>query len=489
MNRSDPVRPGAFPQLRLAAKLLTAIAIGVALVLIFLPPLQAKFVSDTFVLYERARAQSPYDLVSLFVPQGGYWYRPLTDIVFWLEVRAFGPEAIGYHLLALTAHVVSTALVFLLAGRLAGSRKAAICAALIFLANPHAQEALWDVADLHTVLATPILLASLLSYSRGRRKGAWLLAVLAIGVDESGLLAIAIIGLYELIVACPAVRWSSLKGSLRRLTPFAVVAAVYLAARIFTGSIYTEVPNACRTPKCLVAAAGEYFNRFLMRPDSLLNSLWTQRWIYVALGLLVVAVVVLLTRPWSWREKRIPAFVVAWLAVATSFFVLSLWPYVADRFVYVPDCALAVLIGVVAARAVAAWPEWSRPRRWAGSAVAFMGVAWIAAGLWMLFNRGQLWIGAGEQAASVVSEVHALVPDPPRDAVFIFRNVPDETSPAIPPGNTGPYVFHNGLDSAIRLEYDRSDLTAVRGDSSSGSSATGRTFVFEIRDGSVVEIP
>lgn len=39
MNRSDPIRPGALLQLRFAAKLLTAIGIGLALVLIFLPPL------------------------------------------------------------------------------------------------------------------------------------------------------------------------------------------------------------------------------------------------------------------------------------------------------------------------------------------------------------------------------------------------------------------------------------------------------------------
>ena len=489
MNRSDPIRPGALLQLRFAAKLLTAIGIGLALILIFLPPLQAKFVSDTFVLYERARAQSPYDLVALFVPQPGHWYRPVTDLVFWLEVRAFGQDPIGYHLLALTSHVVSTALIFLLTERLAGSRKAALCAAVVFLANPHAQEPLWDVADLHTVLSTSILLASLLSYSAGRRKGALLLAVLAVGVDEAGLLVIPMIGLYELIVACPTARWSSLKRSLLRLVPFAVgVAVAYLAMRMLAGSIYSEVPNTCRTPKCLAVAAGEYFNRFLVRPDLLLNSLWTWRWIYVALGLLAVTLVLLLTRPWAWRERRIPAFVVAWLAVATSFFILSLWPYIADRFVYVPDCALAVLIGVIAARAGDARPAWSPVRRWASFAVTCAFATWIAAGLWMLFDRGQLWIGAGEQAASIVREVHALVPIPPRDAVFIFRNVPAMTSAAIPPGNTGPYLFDNelSLGSAIRLEYDRSDLTVVRGDS---SSATGRTFVFETRDGSVVQIP
>ena len=119
-------------------------------------------------------------------------------------------------------------------------------------------------------------------------------------------------------------------------------------------------------------------------------------------------------------------------------------------------------------------------------AAACIVAAWIAAGMWMLVNRGQLNIGAGEQAASIVREVHALVPDPPRGAVFIFGNVPVWASPTIPPGNTGPYLFNNGLDSAIRLEYDRSDLFVVV--SRDSSSATG-AFVFDIRDGSVVRIP
>jgi hypothetical protein len=106
----------------------------------------------------------------------------------------------------------------------------------------------------------------------------------------------------------------------------------------------------------------------------------------------------------------------------------------------------------------------------------------------MLFNRGQLWIDAGQQATSIIREIHTLVPDPPRDAVFVFRNPPAMASPAIPPGNTGAYVFANimGLDSAMRLEYGRSDLTVVTDDA---SSAAGKVFVFELRNGSVVQVP
>ncbi len=50
MNRIDPVRPDVYFRLRLAAKWLTALALGVALVLIFLPPLLAEFTSDTFTI-------------------------------------------------------------------------------------------------------------------------------------------------------------------------------------------------------------------------------------------------------------------------------------------------------------------------------------------------------------------------------------------------------------------------------------------------------
>jgi hypothetical protein len=488
LNRGNPFRLRAILQPRNAARLLAALAIGIALALVFLPPLRTKFVSDTFGLYSLARVQSPADLIGLFVPQAAHWYRPLNDIFFWLEAHAFGQEAIGYHLVALMAHVISAALILLLTERLSGSRKAAVCAALVFLVNVHAHEPLWDVADLHTALSTLIFLAVLLSYVAGRRKVSWLLALIALGVDETGLLAIATIGLYEVIVAVTAVNWTSLRVSILRLAPFAILGIAYLAMRLFNGSIYVEnIP--CRTPRCLLAASEEYFSRSFVRPEMLV-SWWDHRWIYVALGLAIIAVIVFLTKPWTWPERRTSAFVIAWWALATSYFVLSLWPYIADRFVYVPDCALAVLIGLVAARTFDTRVNLSQARRWGNVAIAAVLVAWVAAGLWMLYGRGQLWIKAGDEAASITHTIHALVPNPPPNSVFIVLDVPHETQPAIPPGNTGPYVFHNGLESAIRLEYNRSDLTVVPVEGSSlPTPAPAAAFVFDVRDGSVVQIP
>ena len=83
------VGSGASLQKRVALLLLSVAGAGLAL-LVFVPPLVAKFTSDTFYLYERAMYQSPHDILALFVPVTDNWYRPLTDLAMWFEARAFG---------------------------------------------------------------------------------------------------------------------------------------------------------------------------------------------------------------------------------------------------------------------------------------------------------------------------------------------------------------------------------------------------------------
>ena len=452
------VGSGASLRTRIALLLAAVAGIGLAL-LVFVPPMVAKFTSDTFYLYERAMYQSPHDILALFVPVTDNWYRPLTDLAMWLEARAFGQDPIGYHVVALVSHLLCTALIFALTVRLTGSRKAALLAGLIFLANPHAQQPLWDISFLHVVIQTPLFLTALLAYMTGRRKVALLLAVLGLGVDESGLVIIAIVGLYELIMVCPALNWSSLKVSCLRLAPFAAVVLVYLGARILTGSIYTEAGAACREPRCLSTALGEWSSRFLFRPDELLSGLWAHRPLFAAAALVLWVCIVLLVRPWSWREKRVPLFVAGWFVVATAFFILSLWPYIADRFLYVPECALAILIAVAALRVGESRPQWSAARKWVNCAMACVLAVWIAVGGWMMLGRGQLNVTAGDQAASITHQIHVLVPNPKPGAVFVVLETPFLMRPDVPPGNDGPYLFNNGLQSAVRLEYGRGDLS------------------------------
>lgn len=482
------VGSGAGLRTRVALLLAAVAGIGLAL-LVFVPPMVARFTSDTFYLYERAMYQSPHDILALFVPVTDNWYRPLTDLAMWLESRAFGTDPIGYHVVALASHLLCTALIFALTVRLTGSRKAALLAGLIFLANPHAQQPLWDISFLHVVIQTPLFLTALLAYVTGRRKVALLLALLGLGVDESGLVIIAIVGLYELIMVCPALNWTSLKVSILRLAPFAAVALVYLGARILTGSIYTEAGAACREPRCLSIALGEWSSRFLFRPDELLSGLWAHRPLFAAAALVVWVAIVVLVRPWTWREKRVPLFVAGWFVVATAFFILSLWPYIADRFLYVPDCALAVLIAVAALRVGESRPQWSTAMKRVNYAMACVLAVWIAVGAWMMLGRGQLNVTAGDEAASITHQIHVLVPNPKPGAVFVVLETPFLTNPDVAPGNDGPYLFNNGLQSAVRLEYGTSDLSIYAARTKELPSLKA-DYVLDIReDTSVVLMP
>jgi len=139
------------------------VVLVVAFVNVFVPPLQTRFVSDTFVQFVNSKAMSFHDVLTTYIPSAATWYRPTTTAVFWFEVRIFGSDPVGYHVFALACHMLTAGLIYELARRLTGARWAALLAALIFLFCPQAHEPLWDVADLHTVLSGPVLLAALLA--------------------------------------------------------------------------------------------------------------------------------------------------------------------------------------------------------------------------------------------------------------------------------------------------------------------------------------
>lgn len=468
---------------------LVAIFVAVLAVLaavVFIPPLRAKFVSDTFVLYEVAKQQSLLDALSQYVPDAGHWYRPTTGLVFWLEAHVFATAPLGYHLIALGCHVLSCVLIYVLVRRISGVRTAAAIAALTFLFLPHAQEALWDIADLHTALAGSVLLAAVLAYVTGRRWPALFLSIAALTIDESGILAVALIALYEVTVVSRSFGRRFLTDVALRLAPFLLVAAAYIGTRLLAGSIYNEITDPCRSPKCLIVAAAEYFNRFYIRPDAFLRDIWAHRITFVAVGVVLGLMLLVALRPWAWARLRPAAFAFGWLVVGSMFFVLALWPYIPDRFLYIPDMGLAMLVGAGVAELPKGWHVGTAVRKAGLLGAAGVFIAWFSLGLPMLVERGGMWVQAGDQAASIVDSVRNMVPDPPANTVFLFTGIPHSTSPDIPPGNTGPYVFHNGLGAALRLAYGRNDLSAKE---ASLANANQSDFVFTINAGSVSRDP
>lgn len=442
---------------------LLAGSVGLIAALVFLPHLRAGFVSDAFGFLGRARGATLGSLAALFIPSATTWYRPVTGLVFWIEYRLFGLDPIGYHAVALACHVASSVLIFRLSRRVARSDLGASLAAGAFLFSVHAHEVVFDIADLHNALSGVALLACVLAYARGARGVSLGLGALTMTIDETGLLALPLVGLWEAAFAVRSAGRRPIIAAAIRLAPFAALTAGYLAFRMLVGGAIAGEGPPCRTVTCLAVAAAEYLNRLFVRPDSLLSGIWTRRFSLAAATLVTVAVALALVRPWTWRTWRPALYGAAWVAGTTLFFILALFPYVTDRFVYVPDMGLALLLAAAAAESRRRWPAASRAARAGAALVGLAVILWIAAGASMLAHRGQLWDRAGARARSIVESTAALVPDPPPNALFVFREVPDSDTPDVPPGNTGPYLFRNGLRAALRIRYGRTDLEVKRG--------------------------
>lgn len=460
--------------------------------MVFLRGLQAGFLSDAFVFIESTRNLSFSSILARFIPSGESWYRPATEFAFWLEYQTFGSAPLGYHVVALLCHIASSILLYFVALHLTRHRVASGVAAYVFLLTIHAHEVVWDVADLHNALGGVGLLATILLFMKGSYALAFPVAALTLTIDETGLLILPIVGLHELLFRVRKLSKHNAATAFFHILPFVALTIGYVLFRLVlvpTGFFNETVP--CHTIRCIAIGGLEYINRLFVRTEHLMGLIWDHRPMFAIAILLSVALLILLLRPWKWRNWRAIGFAGGWLVGSVLYYILALWPYVADRFLYIPDMGLALLIGTASAEVMNQW-NWpganptSTPWRASAVSVAAIAVLWVGAGIPMLWSRGELWDKAGKQAEAVIERTYALVPNPPPNATFLISNVPDSYSPAIPPGNTGPYLFRNGLDSALRMRYNRSDISMVRDFNQGSQTRSPGVILLTIDNGEVM---
>lgn len=448
---------------RTSLLLLTAIAASGLLA--FRTGLEAGFLSDAFIFRQQFGREPLTWVLGHYIPQRHIpglagWYRPTTELVYWLEVRAFGDSPLGYHLVALGCHVTTALLLALLAFRLTTSRIGALVAGLAFVLSLHAQEVVYDIADLHHALAGVALSGTLLAHVIGRRWWALGLAMVAFTVDENALLIVPLVALYEATLGA-----GGLRGRARRVTPFAALSVAYAAWRIgVTRALpYNEVGDPCRSPECIGNGVAHYWARLWVRPDTWRADIWRDRIELALIALVGVALVLAIVQPWRWERRGWGAFLFGfgWALGALLFSVLTLYPYVTDRFLYVADAGLAVMLGAAAAAAAGVWQRsyvlGRAPLAVAGLVIAF----WLGMAVPMLERRGELYVAASEQAQGIIESTVALNPDPAPKTLFLYRDLPLSYTPAIPPGNTGPHVFNNGIGAAITMRYGRPEIYAA----------------------------
>lgn len=151
------------------------------------PALAVGFLADDYEWFSIVRNLESQEVWRLFWPRSitpvRALYRPFVGLLFWADWRVWGLEPHGYHLRNLLWHAVSVAGVFFLASSLwkvirrRDGITAGLFAASWFAVNPLLPEAVTWIDGRYDVLASALLLWSLVSLvgwlQEGRRSGWW----------------------------------------------------------------------------------------------------------------------------------------------------------------------------------------------------------------------------------------------------------------------------------------------------------------------------
>ena len=368
--------------------------------------LHGEFVLDDVAFYvDNAAFAIRHDLAHFFLT--GWWenanvqskaplYRPLGLVVMWVNQNLFGSNVVAHHLFSIVMHVGATLLLFrLLCILLPGSGVLpSMAGALIFALHPvHVEAVTWIIAYGHLV-ATVLLLGSLLLYLRhlehphwGRYGVSLLLYLLALFVIESAVVFPLLVTAYEYL------RYRRV--DVRRVLPFWFGLAVYFVVRrlVLGEAIPLEISDiaAWKVMLSYAAASIEYLVLpwpqyvYLTQPGHGIV-MPGQGWIALMIVLVALAMMRLKV-----PNKPIMLFGLGWIAIALSAPVLAglhPQPLFALRALYLPSAGLSILVawavassagklqvsvlGVVAIAAVLAVPAaLAANRDWLDNAMVF----------------------------------------------------------------------------------------------------------------------
>jgi hypothetical protein len=295
------------------------------------------------------------------------YFRPLTNLSYWLDAWLWNSQAVGYHVTNWLLHAAATSLTFELLLRLTGDPALALLSASLFAAHPIHTESVDMVQGRTDLLATLFMLLSLLAFRR-----------YLVGSTPAGATAAATVSLLGFLGALlakeNAVMWPALAIGLAWADPpatqprrrvgvmllavMAVLSAYLLARRAVLGAILEADLRGLATPRVgLVPMTLIGYVGLLLWPFSLsfirqvpAPETWTDFRVLGA-GLLAAAILgglVLLA-----RRDRLAALGAGW-TVVTLLPVLNLVPIpgfaMAERYLYLPSVGFCLLVAALLRR-------------------------------------------------------------------------------------------------------------------------------------------
>lgn len=210
---------------------------SVLVIFCFFPLLGYFMAQDDLVLLYRSNAE-PAQFFASFFGHSPRHFRPLTKMVyFFLAYKAFGLNALAYHLVSMLTHVVNSLLVFALLRRLRLTPAAAVLASTLFALHAAFFHVIGWICCIQQLAALLFMILSMLLFIEAMRRdstrmqllslGAYLLAICS---QEQTLLLppiMLLLGMFGL-----ADTRSGLKRSVKLLWPHFVILGVFIVFRL-----------------------------------------------------------------------------------------------------------------------------------------------------------------------------------------------------------------------------------------------------------------
>jgi hypothetical protein len=315
---------------------------------------------------------APFDMVLRPGVEGGGYYRPIIVTTLMLDRALFGEWLPGYHLTNIAWYAATCAFLWLFLRELGAGAAAATLGALLYALHPVHAESVCLITGRVDLVAGAFLVAALWLAARGPRanaKGeepAWhfapaIVLALAMFSKEVGLLGAPVVAL----VAWLRMQETTFESAVRASLPVVVAGVVALAARFSVSGLSLgrdATAAASSVSDELLTGFGAFgaYMQWLFTATGLAARHEMPTFsgfdVYTAVGILaLVAVVgsaafgVLARAKWS----------VAPALIATTLVPLSWSPLlssigVAERLLYVPSAALAVIVALLPLRAAIA---------------------------------------------------------------------------------------------------------------------------------------
>ena len=282
-------------------------------------------------------------------------YRPMLLTTFALNYAIAGEDVRLYHLGNMLLHAACTLLVWQILKAIGRKPSAALVGALLFGLHPACTEPVNYVSSRSEILASMFLLASFLLYLRsdqlagdGARARRLLMASVALFLFSllSKSIGITLLGL---LVAWNLIERRPLTALVRSITPYAAVAAGYLAfiSGFIAKAVFSEPVRSGTEQLGTQAKALVYYAKLMFFPRGLsvhhqfFESAWSPAVFAALLALLSVAVLLVQGH----RRARGALLGCSWMAITISpTVVVPLYIAVNDHRMYLPLVGHAVLL-------------------------------------------------------------------------------------------------------------------------------------------------